>query len=322
VVRSMLIIGNGIGMALNSDCFSLRSGLESVWNSTEHLSREHKLLIQSAIEDTTERVPPHSEEQLDKLQVAIVATEFLSDFKIDGASWVSDPAKELPKTFRKFLHEVALYFHGSGEVLPDDFVNPLSKFINDTKTHVATLNYDNLLYDAFSSSGVLKGYDGPLIDGFWKSGFNEDHLDRYDVSKHGWYMHLHGSPLYIGNKKAMGAYRDFLDPDEDSHIVLCHVEHKPLIIGSSNILSTYWRYLEKAFEETSQLILFGYSGLDTHLNDRIRLRKDNKDLLVVEYSGAGKHADRLTFWKKQTGFSELKLKHMDNILEFNQWQGF
>ncbi len=214
-----------------------------------------------------------------------------------------------------------MYFHHSELELPSDFIGPLSTFINDTKTHVATLNYDNLLYDAFNASGVLDGYNGPLIDGFWRSGFAEDNLDRHQVERHGWYMHLHGSPLYIGNSKIMGGERAFLGAEENSHIVLSHVKHKPLIIGSSHILSTYWRRLEKAFEEADRIILFGYSGLDLHLNDRIRLRKDNKDLIVVEYSGVGDYSDRLSFWEHQTGFSKIELVHMDNILEFKNWDG-
>ena len=81
----------------------------------------------------------------------------------------------------------------------------------------------------------------------------------------------------------------------------------------------YW-IKEKAFEEASQVILFGYSGLDAHLNDRIRSEKDGKNLLVIEYSGEGERADRLAFWKKQTGYRKLDLFQMENILEFNQWQ--
>jgi len=317
--RSILIVGNGIGLSLDPNYFKLQVALENVWNNTDHLSVKHKLLIQSAIEGTSDDTPPHSEEQLDKLQVAIIATEFLSGFEVGDASWVSEPAKELPTTFRKYIHEVALYFHNSGEKLPNSFVEPLSDFVNSTKTHVATLNYDKLLYDALQLTGVLDGFDGPLFDGFLSSGFDEKNLDRKNPDKHGWYMHLHGSPLYIENKKIMGKSRALINPGDDSHIVLSSVEHKPIIIGSSNILRVYWQRLEKAFEEGERIILFGYSGLDTHLNDRIRLRKDDKKLLVVEWSGAGEEGERKVFWQDKTGFEELELIHMDNILEFNGW---
>jgi len=309
-----------MGLALDSTYFSLENGLASVWNDTSQLSEEHKELILSAIEGTTEDIPPASEDQLDQLQVAIVATEFLSSFEVGGTSWISPQAKELPSTFRKYIHEVALHFHRSGCELPDEFLDPLSNYINDTKTHVVTLNYDNLLYDGFKSKSVLDGYNGPLIDGFWAStGFDEEHLDRRNIKRHGWYLHLHGSPLFIGNNKVMGAGRDFLDPEDESHIVLTHVEHKPLIIGSSHILSSYWRRLEKAFEESDQIILFGYSGFDEHLNERIRLRKEEKELLIVEWNGAGEKDDRRRYWERKIGFSRFELVQLENILEFTAW---
>lgn len=318
--RSLLVFGNGMGLALNSEYFSLKNGLTRVWNDTGHLSEKHKELILSAIEGTTQENPPCSEEQLDQLQVAIIATEYLCNFEVSGTSWVSPEAKELPSAFKKYIHEVALHFHRSGNYLPDNFLDPLSDYIKDTRSHVVTLNYDNLLYDGFKSKNVLDGYNGPLIDGFWASvGFDEDHLNRHNVSRHGWYMHLHGSPLFIGNNKVMGAGRDFLDPENESHIVLTHVEHKPLIIGSSHILSSYWRRLEKAFEESDKIILFGYSGLDVHLNERIKLRKGEKELLIVEWSGAGEESRRRKYWEKKVGFGRFELFQLDNILDFNAW---
>lgn len=319
VARSILITGNGIGLALDQDFFSLQNGLESVWNNTEHLSKDHKDLILSAIEGTTDELPPSSEDQLDKLQVAIIATEFLSNFEVSGTPWISEPAKELPVTFRKYIHEVALHFQRSGKTLPDTFVGPLSEFIKSTKSHVVTLNYDNLLYDAFIREKILNGYSGTLIDGFWSSGFNEENLYRHNVNKHGWYMHLHGSPLFVENRKVMYQGRDFLDPEDKCHIVLTHVEHKPLIIGSSHILSAYWRRLEKAFEESEQIILFGYSGYDDHLNNRIKLRKEEKELVIVEWAGSGIEQERKIFWESKTGFNRFKLVQLENILGFTGW---
>jgi hypothetical protein len=320
MARSLLITGNGIGLALNPEYFSLEKGLIDVWSDTDHLSADHKELILSAIKGTAQDSPPISEDQLDQLQVAIIATEFLNNFEVSGTSWVSEPAKQLPTTFRKYIHEVALYFHRSGSKLPEDFLNSLSEFIKKSKSHVVTLNYDDLLYNGFKETGVLNGYSGPLIDGFWATGgFNEENLNRHNINHHGWYMHLHGSPLFIGNNKIMGQGRDYLDPAEESHIVLTHVEHKPLIIGSSHILSSYWRRLEKAFEESGQIILFGYSGLDAHLNERIKLRKDDKKLLIVEWVGSGSEDERKFYWSEKTGFSRFELIQLDNILDFSSW---
>lgn len=318
--RSLVIVGNGIGLALDPITFSLENGLKSVWNNTAHLSNEHKNLILSAIEGTTKQVPPEGEDQLDELQVAIIATEFLSNFEVNGTSWISEDAKKLPVAFRKFIHEVALHFHRTGKALPKEFLTPFARFIKKTKSHVVTLNYDNLLYDGFKLEKVLDGYNGTLIDGFWATtGFDEEHLIRHNVKRHGWYMHLHGSPLFVGNQKVMRAERFILDPEEKSHIVLTHVEHKPLIIGSSHILSAYWRRLEKAFEESNRIILFGYSGKDKHLNNQIKLWKEEKELLIVEWSGNGDEAIQVEEWKSRTGFDRLELIQLENILEFSEW---
>lgn len=50
--------------------------------------------------------------------------------------------------------------------LPDEFVRPLIAFIQDTRSHVATLNYDALLYRPMISEEILRGYNGELVDGF------------------------------------------------------------------------------------------------------------------------------------------------------------
>lgn len=317
--RSLIIFGNGLGMALNPKLFSLETALEAVWNDSEHLSIEHKELILSAIEGTTKDTPPQEEEQLDQLQIAIISTEFLSKLEVDGQPWLSEPAKNLPSAFKTYIHEVALYFHRTGEVLPDQFIQPLSDFIKETKSHVVTLNYDNLLYDALLSSKVLKGYSGTLIDGFHSDGFNNENLSRRPPERLGWYMHLHGSPLFIGNEKVMGVARDFLDPQEKSHIVLTHIKHKPSLIAASQILLSYWQRLEIALKESDEIVLFGYSGCDTHLNDKIKLSVPNKSIRMIEWQGAGKREDRKNFWKERLGTKNLELLQLENILEFTAW---
>ena len=47
-------------------------------------------------------------------------------------------------------------------------------FIKNTKSHVATLNYDKLLYDEFIKEEICKGYSGYLVDGFYDTGFQID----------------------------------------------------------------------------------------------------------------------------------------------------
>lgn len=318
--RYTLVFGNGLGMAMDDQYFSLGSGLKSVWNGSENFGQEQKRLMVSAINGLSVNDFPKSEEQLDQLQVAIVASEFLRNFESDEVKWLSDMSRGFPEAFRRFVHEVASYFHDSGKTLPDAFVMPLSAFIKETKSHVAVLNYDNLLYDAFNNTDVLSGYRGALIDGFLRAGFDKENLDRYNPKKLGWYLHLHGSPLFIGNRKLMGDERLFLRPDEKSHIVLTHVEHKPLVIASSLILSEYWSRLPKALKEAGKIIIFGYSGCDTHLNEIITTSCPDKDIYIIEWEGSGEIDERTIYWSERlSGCRNIQIRHIGNLLDFNDW---
>ncbi|MEP7731423.1 SIR2 family protein [Marinomonas primoryensis] len=321
MARSTIITGNGIGMALDHNAFSLSKALEEVWNNAEYLTRKHKDLIISTIDGTSTTQPPESESQLGKLQMAIVATDFLSKFESEEAKWITKNANQIPSIYKKFIHEVAINFHNTGLRLPHYFVKPLVTYIQETKSHIFTLNYDNLLYDSLIESKVLDGYNGILIDGFWRStGFKKSNLDRFNRSKKGWYIHLHGSPLFINNNKIMGGERDFLEAEHKCHIVLTHVDYKPSIINSSKILKEYWSRLDRAIKESDKIYLFGYSGEDIHLNERIKLQSKGKKLIVIEWKNSYTRKERKQIWKEKTGFDELELVLLDNILDFKDWE--
>lgn len=320
MTRYTIVLGNGLGMSLDSKYFSLSTGLAAIWSGTSSFTQQQKKLVISAIPGLSPTDYPKSEEQLDILHVALVASGFLKSFESRKVKWLSKSSRELPQAFRQFVHEVGVYFHSSDQTLPGSFVTPLVDFVNDTKSHVAVLNYDNLLYDAFVQTKVLDGYHGSLIDGFLKSGFASENLERHNASQHGWYLHLHGSPLYIGNKKLMREDRQALKPTENSHIVLTHVKHKPLIIESSNILSEYWRHFDEALDESDRVVLFGYSGCDTHLNDRLHLRCQGKTIHVVEWRGKRESAKRRQYWKSKLKDCDIKLQQLNNILQFINWK--
>lgn len=312
--RCTLIFGNGLGRALDNDYFKLSSGLSYVWNESTDFTDEQKKLVNSAIPDLGINEYPSSEEELDVLQIAIVAADFLRTFETAKTKWLNKESRKLPQAFRRFVHEVAWYFHDSNKKLPIEFNEPLSTFIRNSKSHVAVLNYDNLLYDALSLSKVLDGYNDTLIDGFWKSGFDGKNLDRYNTEEKSWYMHLHGSPLFIENKKLMREEREQFDPTHKSHIVLTHVKHKPIIIESSPILSEYWKRFSTALSESKKIILFGCSGVDTHLNETIARYFSGNDLIVIE-----KKMDKNNNWTKIFNEKTVLVHRMDNILEFNEW---
>jgi hypothetical protein len=320
VSRCTFVFGNGLGRSLNNTYFQLSTGLSHVWNDRESFTQAQKDLIISAVEGLDAEAYPKSEEQLDKLQVAIVAAGFLRSFENDKVQWLNDHSRNLPAAFRKFIHEVACYFHDSEQELPRTFIDPLAQFIRKTSSHVGVLNYDNLLYDGFVKEGVLNGYYDTLNDGFRTAGFNSEFMDRHKVRRQAWYMHLHGSPLYIGNKKLMGGARADLSPTANSHIVLTHVSHKPLIISSSNILSEYWQRLGMALGESNRSILVGYSGYDDHLNELIQNRLGEKRIKIVERGNHETQESRERFWKQRFTKCDVNVTAVDNLLKFTEWQ--
>jgi hypothetical protein len=307
-------------MALDPEYFQLESALRFVWNSSNAFHPLHKRLVQSALPDLNEAEHPQTEAQLDQLQVALLAAKFLRSFEKRGTRWLADDAQELPEAFARFIHEVAAYFHEADEVLPLEFVDSLSRFVSESASHIATLNYDSLLYDALGNSGVLAGYKGTLLDGFHKAGFDNSNMDRYAPKRKAWFLHLHGSPLFIGNRKLMREARKLFEPDEDAHIVLTDVKHKPLLIERSPILSAYWLRLHEALAESDTVILFGYAGEDIHLNQSISDRIEGRRLVVVEWSGVGCPELREAFWKTALKCQELQLHLLSNILQFRSWR--
>lgn len=318
--RSTIIFGNGLGMALSPNYFALSAALRDVWSGSANFYPGHKRLVASAIPGLTDDDFPRTEEQLDQLQVAIVASEFLRKFETEEIKWLDESAKDLPEAFRRFLHEVATYFHASGLILPLVFVQALASYVRETKSHVATLNYDNLLYDGLKSQGVLDGYRGTLLDGFHRDGFQNENMTRYSAARHGWYLHLHGSPLFIGNAKVMGEGRRLFEPNESSHIVLTHVKHKPLVIEGSAILSSYWDRFHEALAESGKIFIVGYSGEDTHLNQSIADRANDRPVFIVEWEGSGEPHARRRHWCQILRTAAVQVIALPNILEYTGWR--
>ena len=120
-----------------------------------------------------------------------------------------------------------------------------------------------MLFLTFVEEDVCADYSGNLVDGFWKTnGFHASHLERMGNNDFGYYMHLHGSPLFRDTKCGWTVKRDRSNFDlsdifASKHLVLTHIKHKPSVIAASYVLSTYWRYLTFALTEVEEVILFG-----------------------------------------------------------------
>lgn len=329
--RKTIIFGNGLGMAIDPDHFSLSRAIERVWNGTT-LSEENKKLICQCLSGG--KACPYGEDDLDLVQRTLSACDFLNSIGStnDEFHWLSNAGINFPDAVRRFIFEVACSFHTKDLGIKANFVVPFVNFIKDTNSNVATLNYDNLIYQTFIDNQVFVGFKC-LVDGFLRKSshvleFCEDNLIRTQ-SDFGYYLHLHGSPLFVNNDDGMISkltqeelqYRNFQPKLTSSHLVLTHIKHKRSIIASSPLLTTYWRFFSLALYESSEIILFGYSGNDDHLNSLLSEPQYKQiPIKIVEWSGARSQDDPKSFWIKKLNRSEsLNVLPFPSILDFIDW---
>jgi hypothetical protein len=320
MARKLIIFGNGVGMATDPNHFSLANAMADVWNMPGLFTEEQKHLISRCT-----GVPgsaPNSEDQLDTLHQAVGACRTLNDIAPGDIHWLSQDGQQFPEAISRYLHKVAIRLHNYEGNINEEFFLHLSNYIKQTKSHVATLNYDRLLYSYFIDSGVLSGYGGCLVDGIVGAGFDANNLIRRYGRTFGYYLHLHGSPLFLdhlGTIYKLGRHQLSLNmARHSSHIVLTHVKHKISVINQSPILEVYWQYLQASITECEEIILFGYSGLDNHLNILLTSLSQNKKIKVIEWIGAGDSATRAFFWRTTLGF-DIDLTQLDNITDFRNW---
>lgn len=321
--RKLIIFGNGLGMAIDHSHFSLTNALNTVWADDSLWSDTiHRDLIQNCIPSNQ---CPVSEEDLDKLYLVSTSCDYLDDIPNTntGKHWLSNYGHEFTNAVQEYIHTVSSHLFDYTNSLPASFKDPLIDFIRDTKSHVATLNYDKLLYEAFIDAGVCNGFSGELVDGFLGSGFDGSNLVRKHGNRFGYYMHLHGSPLFkdVNNKTYKLNISNISTGNifSSKHIVLTHIPHKPSVITASKVLSTYWNYLILSLSEVDEIILFGYSGCDTHLNEILKIHANSQTKRIVEWDGDSfTTQQRQGFWDKELG-SNVTLQRMSDITNFTSW---
>ena len=321
--RKLLIFGNGLGMAIDHSHFSLTNALNTVWADDSLWSDTiHRDLIENCIPSNQ---CPVSEEDLDKLYLVSTSCDYLDDIPNTntGKHWLSNYGHEFTNAVQEYIHTVSSHLFDYTNSLPASFKDPLIDFIRDTKSHVATLNYDKLLYEAFIDAGVCNGFSGELVDGFLGSGFDGSNLVRKHGNRFGYYMHLHGSPLFkdVNNKTYKLNISNISTGNifSSKHIVLTHIPHKPSVITASKVLSTYWNYLILSLSEVDEIILFGYSGCDTHLNEILKIHANSQTKRIVEWDGDSfTTQQRQDFWDKELG-NNVILQRMSDITNFTLW---
>ncbi|MEM1444900.1 MAG: SIR2 family protein [Planctomycetota bacterium] len=323
--RSTLVIGNGLGMALDANRYSLSSALNSAWFSTGvgALSANDKQRVVQCLPTDDLSIAPSTEEELEVLQRVITACDFLNSVGESDIHWLSQEGRKFPRAVRRYFGKTASCFHGDFEGLPNSFCESICSFISNTKSHVATLNYDDLLYRPFISKSICcSGYSGCLVDGFHDSGFAPENLERRYGRSFGWYLHLHGSPLFAEDDSGVITKIPVSNlphtHSQRKHLILTHHSFKLPILQSSPVLECYWQHFRLAMIESKQLVVLGYSGADDHVNRRIRsrLRKQNMYVHVIEWVGSGPKTDRIKFWRKALGKLNC-LTQLDNILDFD-----
>ncbi len=317
--RKTIIFGNGLGMALDAGYFTLDRAIGLVWEKEELLADVSKELIVNCLPEGVGR--PHGEDELDVLQMALSACDLLNAIPGSRIHWLSENGQQFPNAVRQFIYHTALQFHQSRHVLPDTFLTPLVAFVNETNTHIATLNYDNLLYQPLIERKVLDGYSGALVDGLPDTGFDLEHLERKFGRAFGYYLHLHGSPLFVDRAGTIVKLKQgelFEHSDRiSSHIVLTHFRHKATVISASDVLTGYWSKLAEALSESVEILLVGYSGADMHLNSLL-LSTNTVPVRIVEWDNAGKPKERSEYWNALLA-RDVTLVRKANILEFDEW---
>lgn len=324
-----ILIGNGLGMAIDPNHFAIDRGLYSAWS---RLNPEHRGRIKNLITDKTDL---NTEEQLDKHYEVIQACLMLSKIEQhSNLAWLHDDAKNFPDNFRDFIVNAALHFF-EYEIKDHSkfnfFLEKLKSYILNHNTHLITLNYDKLIYDRFSVDQEVMFFDkGRLMDGFFvnSTGFTPSRL--WDSSI-GYYIHLHGSPLFytnlqdgIINKSKFEEYNtDIANLNYlQEHLILCATKLKPHQISNSPLLRFYWDFFKTILQQSEKIILFGYSGNDLHVNDEIANMK-NKEIILVEYSYQKmERGEREKDWANKLNlpdnyFNPNNLIWLDSILDYD-----
>lgn len=330
--RKLIVVGNGLGRALDNRGFSLDHIMPKVWH--EKLIRGERELIANFVPSIDMSEGPTEESRLINAQVALSASNILkSGFGESEARnlkhWFAKPAqhKDLKKALNKFTFEIARELDVTSKEFSsslDSFWSGLKTHLENCKSHLATFNYDTSLYAKYLADKDFLAKN--LLRDCFKSGdLNPDFGEVQGIR--GLYLHLHGSPLF--HDKGKKRTRDKLDdhnPEERNHIILSDGALKPLLIAKSKILSLYWKRLEEILHpkirkstiaQVEEIILFGYGGGDDHLNRLIG--KSECPVRVVERSEGRNIPDREEWWTKALGTKEVIVDLRKNILTFDEW---
>lgn len=325
-MRNLIIIGNGLSLSVDSDFFRLPRAMGSVWDSGRVMDDE-KELIRRCLPDGVEQ--PMSEDHLADLQRVVDACDTVLEFENGDrqqGDWLTETGQAFPDAIRHYVHAVASEFHPEDHdpcfEPPRDFLDALNCNMEREGSTVATTNYDGSLYRGLCHRTSFKKYQ--TLDGFQGNPpkFDKANLGRRN-SNRGYYLHLHGSPLFVEQdgeiKKLRRENIRMRTPHASRHIVLTHAKYKNQLIGKSTLLSSYWTALSKISDEFDRILWIGHSGSDSHLNAFISRYFPKLPILVVEWSGMGDHGERLEFWRRKFTDRVEDVVQLDDLTTFSDW---
>ena len=346
--KGLIIIGNGIGMALDPEKFSLTKVMPEVWQNG-CLTDPQKELIADCLKGVEKDIGPTSEDQMMHAQLAQLGHELITEVVEDEkrAKWFTELALTYPEAISIYIYNVARQLDSNSKKFQDSpkfkaFLNNIVPFIHETKSHIATLNYDTLFYSAFNDGHTVgetnyqlccnRFQTTKLVDGYLnRSGFDERNFERKHTNKFGYYLHLHGSPLIVDvencAKKLQRHEVARHTPNSAKHIILSDGQLKSHLINRSKVLKMYWDMFNKAIDEANEVIVIGYGGGDDHINRA--LAKCGKPIRIVEWDDPAvtrPAAEKLWDDRLENGTRVLEgsekftLIREESILEFSDWK--
>lgn len=327
--RNVVLFGNGLGRAVDNDFFSLERVLQSSWANNNILTDDQRRLIGDCLPTEViegELNAPTSEPKLSNLQKVLDACDTIRAFENEDGNeqWLSKHGASFPIAIRRYFHHAASLFHKGDKSLPQEFASQLRKFIATSGPDIVTLNYDDLLYEAFSDTSVFT--DHVLRDGFFGGKLDfAKHEKLFTADKEGWFLHLHGSPLFITKEgEPRKITRNMLAGyagENSFHVVLTNADSKPSVIENSSILTQYWKKLEELLQDAEKITLFGYGGQDIHLNRLVGFN-NTAQICVVCRSGKQTEEELDKKWRKllrATAEQETKIVALKTLTDFVDW---
>lgn len=347
----MILIGNGVGMAIKDKSYSLRHGAELAFKK---LNANEQKSIKNIVSD--ESFPNinniESSHDLAYLNlISMLAYRFLTNTKSSENNKLylkSEALENLAVSINKFIYMIADSFNdidlGGNKKLGIFFSN-LEVFLkdrkeNNIKVHIATTNYDDLFYKFL----LDKKWMNPSSEKtFFTDGFNRGgksgplKFNPKDSPGCSQYLHLHGSSRFYSNFGSNVVRKFPKDNKQRSnklfpegienemvkfvpHIILSYFDFKNFQIITNNFLNYYFEQFKTLLPGLNKLYILGYGGNDTHINNLLeeKLNKSCSVEIIVHNNGKTDNIDQANIWRgKFPEHNSVLVKSFDNILEYN-----